>query len=433
VQSAVELTTIAQQLVRRRTAVAAEWRLDDAVVLIGAGKPIQRPGRDDSPYPFDAHAEYYYLTDRNRPGGVLAFDPREGWVDFVAPITASDRLWSGIRAAEAKGPTTDELEGWLASRVGRPHAWLGSAPADAQFDRGLADELRFGLSRVRRPKDPVELERMRMAQRATSAAFGAVVPLMREGVSEREAQIELEAEAFRRGAEAMAYDTIVGSGVNSAVLHFAPTSRRFQAGELVLIDAGARYLGYASDITRTYPVGGRLDPAQQELHSVVHTAEQAAIGRCQAGREWRDVHLTAALVIAEGLAACGILRGDPESLVQSGAVWLFFPHGIGHLVGLGVRDAGGTPLCARREDPKPYPNLRIDLPLEPGMVVTVEPGIYFVPALLEDPDHRRKHRDEVVWNRVDRMLGFGGIRIEDNVLITIDGYEVITGDVPLLG
>lgn len=432
-QSIVEIPTIERQLLRRRTAVTDQWGLDDEVVLIGAGELIPRPGRDDVTYAFEAHSEYYYLTDRNRPGGVFAFDPGEGWVDFVSPVTASERLWSGVPAADPPGRTTVDLEGWLAARTGRRIAWLGSAPIDAQFDAALADELRFGLSRVRRPKDPVELERMRVAQRATSAAFAAVVPLLRDGVSEREAQIELEAEAFRRGAEGMAFDTIVSGGVNSAVLHFAPTSRRFQAGDLVLIDAGAQYLAYASDITRTYPVGGRLDAAQQELHSVVHAAQRAAIGRCRAGVEWRDVHLTAALAIAEGLVACGILRGNPESLVQAGAVWLFFPHGVGHLVGLGVRDAGGTPLPERRDNPKPYPNLRIDLPLEPNMVVTVEPGIYFVPALLADPDQRRRHRDEVAWDRVDRMLDFGGIRIEDNVLITEDGYEVITDDVPLLG
>jgi Xaa-Pro aminopeptidase len=433
VGSAAEVPTIQQLLERRRAALADRWNLDDEVVLLGAGELIRRPGRDDTTYRFEAHSEYYYLTDRNRPGGMLAFDPGEGWVDFVAPITNNDRLWSAAAAAEPNGPTTEDLEAWLTARAGRPLGWLGSAPADAQFDAGLADELRFALSAVRRPKDPFELERMRVAERATSAAFAAVVPLLREGVSERDAQIELEAEAFRRGVETMAYDTIVGGGINSGVLHFGPTSRRFQAGDLVLIDAGAQYLGYASDITRTYPVGDQLDPAQQELHSVVHAAQQAAIGRCRAGVEWRDVHLTAALVIAEGLAAYGILRGDAESLVQSGAVWLFFPHGVGHLVGLGVRDAGGTPLRERRNDPAPYPRLRIDLPLEPGMVVTVEPGIYFVPALLNNPDHRRDHRDEVAWDRVDRMLEFGGIRIEDNVLNLQDGYEVITGDVPLLG
>jgi Xaa-Pro aminopeptidase len=169
------------------------------------------------------------------------------------------------------------------------------------------------------------------------------------------------------------------------------------------------------------------------LHAVVRGAQRAAIESCRPGVDWRDVHLVAALAIAEGLAACGILRGDPGSLVQSGAVWLFFPHGVGHLVGLGVRDAGGTPLPERRHDPKPYPNLRIDLPLEPGMVVTVEPGVYLVPALLNDAEHRRRQRGRVAWGRVDKMRGFGGIRIEDNVLITDDGHEVITADIPLVG
>jgi Xaa-Pro aminopeptidase len=112
-------------------------------------------------------------------------------------------------------------------------------------------------------------------------------------------------------------------------------------------------------------------------------------------------------------------------------VGMFFPHGVGHLVGLGVRDAGGV-LAERRNDPPPYPNLRIDLPLVTGMVVTVEPGLYFVPAILRDPERRRAHRDDVDWDRVDRMLGFGGIRIEDNVLITDEGHDVITADIPLL-
>lgn len=229
---------------------------------------------------------------------------------------------------------------------GGPPAWLGSAPADAPVDAGLAEELRFGLVGV------------------------------------------------RRGAEVMAYDTIVGGGVNSATLHFAPTSRRFHAGELVLIDAGAQYRGYASDITWTCPVGGRFDPVQQELHSVVHAAQQAAIAQCRAGMEWRDVHLTAALVIAEGLVACGILRGEPASLVQVWGCVVVLCARHRSPPSLGVRDAGGTPLPERRDCPKPYPNLRIDLPLESG------------------------------------MLDFGASALRTTPLIS---YEVITGDVPLLG
>jgi Xaa-Pro aminopeptidase len=423
---------IEQQLSRRRTAVAGAWNLSDTIVLVAAGDPIPIPGRGDPTYPFIAHAEYLYLTDRNQPGEVLAYDPREGWVDFVAPITEADRLWSGAPAEDPVGPTTASLAGWLEERRGQPVARLGAVAAGPDADSGVDEELRFALSRVRRIKDAVELERMRIAERATSAGFAAAVPLLREGVTEREVQIELETAALRSGGDAMAYDTIVGSGPNSGVLHFLPTRRRMSAGELVLIDAGAEYRGYASDITRTYPVGGRLGAEQRELHAVVHAAERASITRCLAGTEWREVHLTAALTIAEGLIGCGYLNGTPESLVESGAVGLFFPHGVGHLVGLGVRDAGGI-LAERRGQPPPFPNLRIDLPLEPGMVVTVEPGVYFVPAILRDPERRQRYRDAVAWDRVEPMLGFGGIRIEDNVLITDDGHEVMTSDVPVLG
>lgn len=421
-----------EQLRRRRAAVADVWNLADEVVLIGAGEPITIPGRGDLTYPFQAHSEYYYLTDRNLPGGVLAFDPQEGWLDFVLPISASERLWLGLPPGRPDELTTDQLPDWIKARSGRTFAFLGVPREGIAFDAELSEELRFGLSRVRRPKDAVELERMRLAEQATRAAFATVVPLLQEGMTERGAQIELEAEAFRNGADAMAYETIVGSGPNSAALHFTPSLRTMNTGELVLIDAGAEYRGYASDITRTYPVGGRFTPEQQELHALVRAAEVTAIERCGPGTEWRDVHLAAARAIAEGLALMGILRGDPDSLVEAGAVWLFFLDGIGHLVGLGVRDAGGR-TAERRNDPPPFPHLRIDLRLEPGMVVTVEPGVYLVPALLEDPERRARHRDQVVWDRVDRMLDFGGIRIEDNVLITPEGYEVITADVPLLG
>jgi Xaa-Pro aminopeptidase len=259
-----------------------------------------------------------------------------------------------------------------------------------------------------------------------------VVPLLQDRMSERAAQIELEAEAFRAGADAMAYETIIAGGPNSAALHFSPTSRQMRSGELVLIDAGAEYRRYASDITRTYPVGGTFTALQQDLHSLVRAAELAAIESCMPGTEWRDVHLIASRVIADGLVSCGILQGDRDSLIESGALWLFFPHGIGHLVGLGIRDAGGT-VAGRRHDPPPFPHLRIDLALEPGMVVTVEPGIYFVGALLENAEQRRRHRDRVLWERVHRLRDFGGIRIEDNVLITESGHEVVTADVPLLG
>jgi Xaa-Pro aminopeptidase len=272
---------------------------------------------------------------------------------------------------------------------------------------------------------------MRAAERATRAGFAAAASLIEPGRSERELQIELEAAFFRHGADLLAFDTIVGSGPNSAVLHFPPSSRRVADGELILIDAGAEYRGYASDITRTYPVSGRFTPEQQELHAIVDAAGTRATQRCSAGTEWRDVHRTAALVIAEGLVEFGLLRGEPDGLVERGAQALFFPHGVGHMVGLGIRDAGEV-LPGREPAEGEFPRLRVDLPLLPGHVFTVEPGIYFVPALLHDAELRERHRDAVDWERAEAMLGFGGIRIENNVLITDTGNEVLTADVPLL-
>jgi Xaa-Pro aminopeptidase len=424
------MTEIAQQLERRRRAVAADWNLSREIVLIGAGEPVPVPGRGDLTYPFRSHSEYLYLTDRERPGGVLAFDPDEGWVDFVVPVTRDEMLWEGAQEAHGAGIPAARLGTWLERRCGRPVACLGAPVPEATSDDALAAGLRRGLNRVRRRKDAVELERMRAAERATRAGFAVLVSLLEPGATEREVQIELEGEFFRHGARSTAYDSIVAGGPNAAVLHFPPSARPFNRGELVLVDAGAEYLGYASDVTRTYPVGGGFTSEQAELHALVRAAKEAATEHCIAGTEWRDVHWTAARVIAEGLVDFGLLRGSVDALVERRTVSLFFPHGIGHMVGLGVRDAGEV-LPGREARNDDFPRLRIDLPLLPGHVVTVEPGIYFVPALLGDPELRERHRDGVDWDRAERMVGFGGIRIEDDVLVTDHGYEVLTADIPL--
>jgi Xaa-Pro aminopeptidase len=349
-------------------------------------------------------------------------------VDFVAPVTITERLWSGASEDDQEGRPVTELARWLEERRGRPVAGLGVPPGDVAVDAELTATVRSGLDRVRWVKDEIELERMRKAERATRDGFAAIAPLLEEGTTERALQIELEAAFFRAGSTALAFDTIVASGPNSAVLHFPPTSRSFRRGDLVLIDAGGEYRGYVSDVTRTYPIGAP-SAAQEELSAIVRAAGLAAMARCTDGTEFRDVHRTAARVIAEGLAGFGLLRGDPDTLVEREATSLFFPHGIGHMVGLGVRDAGGSIGRPLREE---FPRLRIDLPLRPGYTVTIEPGVYFVPALLLDDERRAQHRDTVNWDLADRMLDFGGIRIEDNVLVKGDTFEVLTADVPLL-
>jgi Xaa-Pro aminopeptidase len=424
-------SAIAAQLARRRQRVVERWDLDDAVVVVGAGVPVPVPGRADITYPFRAHSEYYYLTDRERPGGVLAFDPAEGWLDFVVPISREERLWGGgAVAGDGEGLPIDEFKPWLDKRNGRRIACLGVAPPEVTSDTALEAQVRAALNAIRRQKDDVELDRMRHAEAATRAGFAALAPLIRTGVSERELRIEIEAAFFRSGVDTVAFETIVGSGPNSAVLHALPTARCVEDSELVLVDAGGEYRGYASDVTRTYPASSRFTSEQADLYDVVRLAGVAATARCTEGTEFVDVHRAAALVIADGLVDFGLLLGKPESLVERGAQAIFFPHGVGHMVGLGIRDAGEV-LPGRKRPDDEFPRLRIDLPLLPGYVVTIEPGIYLVPALINDREFRERYGDAVNWERAERMLDFGGIRIENNVLVTESTPEILTEQIPL--
>jgi Xaa-Pro aminopeptidase len=419
---------VTRAIEHRRRTLDAEWRAFDTVVLVGSGDPIPIPGRADRMYPFMAHSEYFYLTDRQRTGAVLAYDPAEGWTDFGPVASADERRWGGGVREEPATPIT-EIVSWLKKRRGRRVAQLGVSMSDVPSDSRVVAELRARLDAVRRVKDDVELTRMRVAADATRAGFAAMVPLIRPDISERALQIEVETGFFRHGADAVAYESIVASGPNAAVLHHLPTPRLLRAGELVLIDAGAEYRCYDCDVTRTYPVTGHFAREQAEQYELVLNVQQSAIERCRAGAEYREIHLAAAHDIAEGLVDIGLLRGTPTDLVERGASALFFPHGIGHMVGLGVRDAGGyAPGRSRSESPA-LRFLRIDVPLEAGHVVTIEPGIYFLPHVLDDPDVRREHRDSIVWNRVDQMRGFGGIRIEDTVLILELGNEVLTREI----
>lgn len=421
-------STMSHYLDRRRAAAAAAWDLRNEIVLVGAGDFVPLPGGADQTYPFRPHSEYFYLADRSRPCSVLAFDPQEGWFDFVPRVSEEEKVWVGDVPDE--GLDLAGFAGWLAARQGRPVAVLGSDVPGVQSDGALRDRLRELLFQVRRPKDEVELERMRRAAAATVAGFAILPDLLRPGLSERQVQIELEAEFFRHGASRTAYDTIVGSGPNAAVFHFAPSARRLAAGELVLVDAGGEVEGYACDVTRTYPAAGTFSPAQRDLYAVVLAAEKAAIGKCRAGKEYREIHLEAAVDMTRGLVDLGYLVGDPESLVEQDVHALFFPHGVGHMVGLGVRDASGY-LPGRERSKRPgLCYLRIDLPLAPGFAVTIEPGLYFSPALLNDPERRSTYRQQVRWDRVEPLIGQGGIRIEDNLVITEGEPENLTVAIP---
>jgi len=415
-------------LVARRERAAAAWALRDEVVLIGAGSLIPVPGGADLTYPFMAHGEYLWLAGHEVVDAVMAFDPRDGWTDFVPPVTQAERVWEG--RTEAPGTPLHELGGWLAARRGRPVVVLGSPIAGLGGDAVRAAQLREQLLHARRPKDAHELDLLRRACEATAMGFKSFVQALKPGLSERELQVELETGFRRGGADRTGYGTIVGAGSHAAVLHFTPGDRRTQPGDVVLVDAGAEVERYTADVTRTYRLPGGDDAFFRSLHDLVLSVERNAISRCLPGAEWRDLHLQAALEIADGLVQLGLLTGSAESLVERDTHALFFPHGLGHMVGLGVRDASGF-LPGRARSTRPgLSMLRTDLPLEKGYVMTVEPGIYFIPALLQDPTQRERHRDAVRWDRVDGLMDFGGIRIEDDVLVTDTTPEVLTAAIP---
>jgi len=436
-----------------RTAWAEHDDLAEALVVVPGGLPIDVEGSDQS-YAFRVHDDHTWFAGCHEPAQVLVLAPEEGWILFAYVASQEDRIWHGAaapiedRAAacgfEAVHPI-DELGAWLGARAGRTAALLGSRdilerpigydlhPGDLEalaFDADLTQRLERRLHDARAVKDDVELDFMRAAALCSRAGHLAALERARPGMSERALQIEIETAFLRAGAERPAYGTIAATGANGAILHGTPGTRTLAEGDLVLVDAGAEVAGYDSDVTRTWPVSKAFTAEQRALYDICLDVQQTAIAHLAPGVEYRDLHMQAALGIATGLVDFGLLRGKPEDLVERDAHALFLPHGLGHLIGLATHDVGGwTPGRARGERPG-LKFLRIDLPMQAGHVVTIEPGIYFVRALLTDPELRRKHHDDVNWAKADAMLEFGGIRIEDDVLVTEQGRDVLTAAIP---
>jgi Xaa-Pro aminopeptidase len=315
-----------QSISERRARVAAALQLGDAILLVGAGDPVPLPEGTDQTYPFRAHAEYYYLTQQECAGGVVAFDPRDqDWISFVPEVTEGERVWEGRQ--QAPGALLAGLEPWLAQRAGRPLVMLGAPRPNLVADGKLTAPNRELLRHARRPKDASELSLIRRAAAASAAGYAKLREHLRPGVTERALQIELEAEFARHGATRPGYGTIIGTGPNAAVLHFPPSDRAARRGEFVLVDAGAEIDRYMADVTRTYVVGGAPSGFQRDLYQVVLGAEERAIARCVPGAEWKELHLACAVELVAGLVAMGVMRGLPESLVAREAHTLFFPTG----------------------------------------------------------------------------------------------------------
>ena len=414
----------------RRARIAPALGLTDEVLLVGAGSPIPKPEISDAMLPYIAHQEYYYLTGHaDAMGGIVAYDPKSGWASFVPEVTEADRVWEGKE--QLPGELLGNFPAWLEARKGRKIIMLGAPVAGVNFHEQRTAEVREVYKHARRPKEPGEVDLMKRCAAAAAAGYAKIQPLLKPGVSERTLQIELEAEYFRHGAQVTGYDSIVGVGPQSAVFHGSPSPDRVaRDGDFILIDSGPQLDRYVIDVTRTY-VAGKPGAFQRDFYQVVLNAFRRACARCRPGAEWKDIHLAAAVDLMAGLVSLGIMKGNAESLVERDAHTLFFPHGLGHMVGLGVRDAGGLE-PGRTKDPRPcLRSLRMDLILRPGYVVTVEPGLYFIPALLNDPVRREKYRECVNWDAAGRHLGLGGVRLEDNLVITDGEPENLTAAIPM--
>ena len=415
----------------RRDRIAPQLALSDEILLVGAGSPLPRPELSEQHLAFIAHQEYFYLTGHaEAPGGILAYDAKERkWTSFVPEVTQEQRVWDGTE--QLPGEVLGKLDAWLVARPGRRIVMLGAPLPGVAADAARTAEVREALKHARRAKEPGELATLRRGAQATAEGYAAVQPFLRPGVSERRMQIELEAGFFRGGADETGYHSIVGVGAQCAVFHGSPSTQRVaKEGDFILIDAGGQTDRYVTDVTRTY-VAGSPSAFQRDFYQVVQNAFRRACARCRPGAEWKEIHLAAAVDLMAGLVSLGIMRGRAESLVEQDAHTLFFPHGLGHMVGLGVRDAGGVE-PGRTKDPRPcLRSLRMDLILRPGYVVTVEPGLYFIPALLNDPQHREKYRDCVNWELAGQHLGLGGVRLEDNLVITDGEPENLTAAIPM--
>jgi len=387
----------------------------------------------DTEFPFRQDSDFHYLTGFNHPNAValLRTDGGPAYTLYVEPRDPAAETWTGYRpgvegavsdhgAAEAHAhPKFLEHLPELVGKVDRIYHVLGRrAPVDAVITdtvEGLRRRSRQGVSppeaivdpraivhEMRLFKQPEELDLMRRAAAISREAHAEAARLAHPGVYEYELQAALEYTFRRRGAQGPAYTTIVGGGSHATVLHYVANDQKLREDTLVLIDAGCELAGYASDVTRTYPVGGRFTAAGRAVYEAVLAAQQAALELCRPGSTLPQIHDRAVRTLVEGLVELGLLAGGVDELVAGEKYRPFYMHQTSHWLGLDVHDVG-----AYRVKGEPRR-------LEPGMVFTVEPGLYVAESNQE----------------ADTRFRGIGVRIEDDVVITETGHENLTAAIP---
>lgn len=415
--------------IARRTTSALEASGFDGVLLLAGHPPLQFA--DDQPYPFKPSAQFRLWVPDAQPGCVVRFRPGDRpLLVFLQPADFWHQPPAVPKCAWAAHfevvVVRDDAEARNAAATKGRWALLG-APDAAWDGRGNWNppDLVARLDYDRATKTPYEVECIARASRLGARAHRAAERAFCGGGSEYDVHLAYCAAAALREEE-LPYNSIVAFNEHAAILHYQHLDRvRPARVRSLLIDAGAPFRGYGSDITRTH--AGEAG-AFADLVAALDGLQQRIVASVRPGRDYRDIHLDAHLGLGELLAAAGLVRASAEESVARGLTGVFFPHGIGHLLGLQVHDVGGLmagPDGGERSRPPGHPWLRLTRELPPGCVVTIEPGLYFIASLLAGPagDERRGLID---WGEVERLRGCGGIRIEDNVVALSEGPRNLT-------
>ena len=420
-------------------------RREQLMAKVGKGTAVFRSApmavmHNDVEYNFRQDSDFFYLTGFNEPNAVAVLAPHHEehrYVLFVQPKDLEKETWTGYRvgveaakerfgadAVYAIGELNEKLPQYLEKsdriyyRLGRDRSFnetilghwqklMAVYPKKGMGPTAIEDPAPL-LHSMRQIKSPAELERMRKAAEIAIAAHNRAREFTQPGRYEYEVQAEIEHTFRLHGALGPAYPSIVASGANACILHYTENTRQMQDGELLLIDAGCAYDYYNSDITRTFPVGKTFTPEQKAIYEIVLNAQLQSIAQVHPGNPYSQVHDTAVRVIVEGLMELGLLQGDIEEIIKEEKYKPFYMHRTGHWLGLDVHDVG---VYQHGETPHN---------LEPGQVLTVEPGIYISPAI--KPAEGQPEVDPR-WHGI-------GVRIEDDVLVTATGYDVLTAGVP---
>ncbi|KAI9312284.1 peptidase M24, structural domain-containing protein [Dichotomocladium elegans] len=390
---------------------------------------------------FRQESNFFYLTGVSEPGFHAVVDIATQRIQlFAPPVNPDDVVWMGLpdslETLEAKYDIdqalyADKLNDRLAEADIVYTIPVAKTQAIDTSRVKLANEednkkLYAAFCEARLIKADWEIDLIKRANEISSGAHVKVMEASRPGLNEADLYAIFLNESNRQGAFIQSYIPIFGAGKNAATLHYNKNNAPLAENDLILVDAGAEFNCYASDITRTFPVNGKFTPEAAEIYNIVLDMQKACFAKCKAGVPWEEIHETAMQIACDGLLKIGILVGDRQELLDKDVVAAFFPHGIGHQLGLDVHDVGGYPEGVARINRPSYRYLRMRRTLDVGNIVTVEPGIYFCDFIVDPVVNSPETGKYINVEGLEKYKAVGGVRIEDNILITEDGYINLT-------